>query len=108
MLGADHAWLLQQLAPSAELPLLLQHIQKVYASGAQRKVAVKDLSLALHHGQCFGLLGENGAGKTTSISMISIPTLPPFHAMRHAPTLGAFDPPTLQLACSRLPPAAAS
>lgn len=34
------------------------------------KVAVSDLTLALERGQTFGLLGENGCGKTTSMSML--------------------------------------
>jgi ABC-type multidrug transport system ATPase subunit len=31
--------------------------------GKKRKVAVHDLSLGLHAGQCFGLLGPNGANR---------------------------------------------
>ena len=33
--------------------------------------AVKGVSLALRRGECFGLLGENGAGKSTTISMLT-------------------------------------
>jgi ABC-2 type transport system ATP-binding protein len=32
--------------------------------------AVDDLSLEVHEGEVFGLLGSNGAGKTTSINML--------------------------------------
>ena len=35
------------------------------------KVALSDFSLAVGRGTCLGLLGENGAGKTTAISMLS-------------------------------------
>jgi ABC-type glutathione transport system ATPase component len=34
------------------------------------KVAVSDVSLAIPAGACFGLLGENGAGKSTIVSML--------------------------------------
>src|ERR1044071_10056328 len=32
--------------------------------------AVRDLNLAVPHGEVFGLLGPNGAGKTTTIMML--------------------------------------
>lgn len=35
------------------------------------RVAVQELSLALHAGQVLGLLGVNGAGKSTTLSMIA-------------------------------------
>src|SRR5450631_2346477 len=44
----------------------LDSISKSY----DRKVAVKDLSLAIGPGTMFGLLGPNGAGKTSSIRMM--------------------------------------
>jgi len=36
-----------------------------------RKAAVSDLSFIVTPGECFGLLGVNGAGKTTSFRMIT-------------------------------------
>jgi ABC-2 type transport system ATP-binding protein len=42
----------------------------------ENKVAVSNLSLAIHAGQIFGLLGPNGAGKTSSIRMMMGITLP--------------------------------
>nr|XP_050848484.1 cholesterol transporter ABCA5-like [Vespula vulgaris]XP_050848485.1 cholesterol transporter ABCA5-like [Vespula vulgaris]XP_050848486.1 cholesterol transporter ABCA5-like [Vespula vulgaris] len=36
----------------------------------QRKVAVRNLSLAVEPGEVFGLLGHNGAGKTTTMRII--------------------------------------
>lgn len=36
----------------------------------QRKVAVRNLSLAVEPGEVFGLLGHNGAGKTTTMKII--------------------------------------
>ncbi|XP_076292228.1 cholesterol transporter ABCA5 isoform X3 [Lasioglossum baleicum] len=40
------------------------------ASQIQRKVAVRNLSLAVEPGEVFGLLGHNGAGKTTTMKII--------------------------------------
>src|SRR5690606_6838223 len=62
----------------------LQHISKTYAphprswrdrlrgrpapAGFQ---ALRDVSLAIEHGEFFGLLGPNGAGKTSLISILA-------------------------------------
>lgn len=35
------------------------------------KIAVKDVSFAIHEGEIFGYLGHNGAGKTTTIRMLT-------------------------------------
>jgi ABC-type multidrug transport system ATPase subunit len=42
----------------------------ILQGGAGTKVAVSDLSLAIEGGSCFGLLGENGCGKSTTLSII--------------------------------------
>ena len=43
------------------------HVSKHYGEFA----ALKDLSLCLENGEIFGLIGHNGAGKTTSISLLT-------------------------------------
>ena len=43
------------------------HVSKHYGEFA----ALKDLSLSLENGEIFGLIGHNGAGKTTSISLLT-------------------------------------
>lgn len=48
--------------------LQLKHICKAYSEGY---VAIKDASLTLRAGEIHGLLGENGAGKSTFVKIIS-------------------------------------
>ncbi|XP_078158753.1 ABC transporter A family member 8-like [Carex rostrata] len=52
--------------------VISDNIRKVYPArdGNPEKMAVRGLSLAIPHGECFGLLGSNGAGKTSFISMM--------------------------------------
>mmetsp|Transcript_560 Transcript_560/g.1459 ORF Transcript_560/g.1459 Transcript_560/m.1459 type:complete len:973 (-) Transcript_560:243-3161(-) len=52
----------------AQLGACLERVRKQYASG---KVAVAELSLAISRGEVFGLLGSNGAGKTTAINVLT-------------------------------------
>ena len=49
------------------------NLHKVFPSkgGAQPKVAVRCVSMGVGSGECFGLLGHNGAGKTTAINMLT-------------------------------------
>jgi ABC-2 type transport system ATP-binding protein len=49
-----------------ELALEARGLRKRYGP----KVAVRELSLAVGHGEVFGFLGPNGAGKTTSMKML--------------------------------------
>ena len=53
--------------------ILVKNLKKLYNSGCNKpgKFAVKGVSLAIPNGQCFGLLGVNGAGKTSTLSMLS-------------------------------------
>jgi ATP-binding cassette, subfamily A (ABC1), member 3 len=48
--------------------VLLQDMTKVYSGG---KYAVKGVSLGIPMGQCFGLLGVNGAGKSSLLNILS-------------------------------------
>ena len=49
-----------------ELPIQFSNVTKMFGS----KAAVYDVSFDVEPGQVFALLGENGAGKTTSIRMM--------------------------------------
>ncbi|KAF0987188.1 hypothetical protein HZS_2428, partial [Henneguya salminicola] len=52
--------------------LILKNIDKTYRIGFQLKKlkVVKNMSLALRKGECFGLLGTNGAGKSTTFKIV--------------------------------------
>jgi simple sugar transport system ATP-binding protein len=52
--------------------LELRNITKTFG----KNVAVNDVSLAIGHGEIVGLLGDNGAGKSTVVRMISGVTKP--------------------------------
>jgi ABC-2 type transport system ATP-binding protein len=56
-------------APNSDSPpvLQLEHLVRHRAG----RPAVRDLSLTLRRGQVLGLLGVNGAGKSTTLSMIA-------------------------------------
>ena len=49
--------------------IIVDSVQKVYYTG--QKHAVKGCSIGIPNGECFGLLGINGAGKTSLLSMLS-------------------------------------
>ncbi|XP_017047859.1 ATP-binding cassette sub-family A member 17 [Drosophila ficusphila] len=53
--------------PKPEYPLIVSKLRKRYKD----KVAVDGLSFAATKGECFGLLGVNGAGKTSTFQMIA-------------------------------------
>ena len=52
----------------ADSVILVKDIKKVYPDG---KYAVRGVSLGIPNGECFGLLGINGAGKSTTLSILS-------------------------------------
>ncbi|EPY89532.1 ATP-binding cassette, sub-family A (ABC1), member 7 [Camelus ferus] len=54
--------------------LVLRDLTKVYRG--QRTLAVNRLCLGIPPGECFGLLGVNGAGKTSTFRMVTGDTLP--------------------------------
>ncbi|GAB1292624.1 ATP-binding cassette transporter sub-family A member 15 [Apodemus speciosus] len=49
----------------------IKHLHKVFRENNTTKVAIKDLSLNLYEGQITVLLGHNGAGKSTTLSILS-------------------------------------
>merc|ERR1719158_2385505 len=57
----------------ARTPIIARKLRKVYygRGNIRSKVAVRELSFHVPEGEVFGFLGINGAGKTTSLSMLS-------------------------------------
>ena len=51
------------------------------------KLAVQNMNFGIRHGECFGLLGVNGAGKSTTMKMLTADVLP----TRGTAMLGGFD-----------------
>lgn len=56
--------------------LLVRGLTKVYLKKMSLFFAVKDINFAVKSGECFGLLGVNGAGKSTSFKMMTGAELP--------------------------------
>ncbi|KAL6660903.1 hypothetical protein ACP70R_000287 [Stipagrostis hirtigluma subsp. patula] len=52
--------------------IICHNLRKVYPgkNGNPDKIAVRELSLALRKGECFGMLGPSGAGKTSFINIM--------------------------------------
>ncbi len=60
-------------ANDGTIPVITQNLRKVYG---QTKAAVASFTLAVNKGEVLGLLGENGAGKSTFFSLL-IGLIPP-------------------------------
>src|SRR5258706_3676263 len=58
-------------SPTADA-VQIDHLSKVYKDfwGRDKVRALDDLSLSIHPGEVFGLLGPNGSGKTTTIKLL--------------------------------------
>ncbi|XP_072942969.1 phospholipid-transporting ATPase ABCA3-like [Epargyreus clarus] len=54
-----------------EVGIEILHVTKIFGSGKKRFQALTDLSLNIYKGEITVLLGHNGAGKTTIISIIT-------------------------------------
>ena len=50
--------------------LRVDQVSKVYHSLANKFTALSDFNLSISRGECFGLIGLNGAGKSTTFQMV--------------------------------------
>jgi len=60
---------------TSDSTIVVKGLKKVYTGG---KFAVKGVSLAIPNGECFGLLGINGAGKSTTLGMLTGEVVPTY------------------------------
>nr|XP_044991908.1 ATP-binding cassette sub-family A member 13 [Jaculus jaculus] len=51
--------------------MVLYNLSKSYRGVFKKAVAVRGISLGLRRGECFGLLGVNGAGKSTTFKILA-------------------------------------
>lgn len=51
--------------------VVIKRLYKIYANSKGTKPAVNQVSFGVGRGECFGLLGLNGAGKTTMFKMLT-------------------------------------
>ncbi|XP_065218523.1 phospholipid-transporting ATPase ABCA3-like isoform X2 [Planococcus citri] len=61
-----------------QISLLVDGLRKNYINWFKPFTAVSDVNFVVKHGECFGLLGVNGAGKSTTFKMLTaeiVPTL---------------------------------
>ncbi|GMR52573.1 hypothetical protein PMAYCL1PPCAC_22768, partial [Pristionchus mayeri] len=64
--------------PGVEESLVLRvnNLQKWYGKGKNSKKAVNGITFGVHAHECFGVLGINGAGKTSTFEILTGNTLP--------------------------------
>lgn len=71
---AEKALVLDKSKP-ADYAVTLMHLKKTYRQGLTpcggTKHAVKGITLGIPQRQCFGFLGINGSGKTTTLSILT-------------------------------------
>ncbi|MDO4522831.1 MAG: ATP-binding cassette domain-containing protein [Eubacteriales bacterium] len=51
--------------------LTVKKLHKVFRQGKQEFQAVDHISFSIRQGECFGLIGESGSGKSTAANMVS-------------------------------------
>jgi ABC-type multidrug transport system ATPase subunit len=68
-------------------PLIIQDVVKTYGAKADKVTALQGISFEVNHGELFGLIGPDGAGKTSLIRIIATLLLPDSGAV----TVDGFD-----------------
>uniref|UniRef100_A0A5S6QAW5 ABC transporter domain-containing protein n=1 Tax=Trichuris muris TaxID=70415 RepID=A0A5S6QAW5_TRIMR len=70
-LPAENGQHFEQISHPVRITVSLSHVYKVFEDGQKKNVALHDLSLDLYYGQITALLGHNGAGKSTTMSILT-------------------------------------
>merc|ERR1711998_475692 len=70
----EHDWCIGKRSPESNPHVRVVSLHKVFpgkGKNVKDKVAVRSVSFGVKRGECFGLLGHNGAGKSTAINMLT-------------------------------------
>merc|ERR1711871_1119119 len=71
----EHDWVTTETDGAADKAghphIRIVNLHKKFGSGETEKVAVKSVSFGVKRNECFGLLGHNGAGKTSVINVLT-------------------------------------
>ncbi|WP_285294627.1 dipeptide/oligopeptide/nickel ABC transporter permease/ATP-binding protein [Aureimonas altamirensis] len=68
----------QTSTPQMRAPLAVEALSVGFRSGRTIRPAVRDVSLTLRQGECLGVIGESGSGKSvTALSIMGLVTSPP-------------------------------
>lgn len=59
-----------------EYAIAAEHLTKVYGKGRMQVEALKNVSLAVRHGELFAIMGPSGSGKTTLLMILGLVTEP--------------------------------
>ncbi|ETP35909.1 hypothetical protein F442_16025 [Phytophthora nicotianae P10297] len=77
----------EQQEPGPNDLVFIRNLRQQYAGKPRAKVALKDLCLSIQSGECFGYLGINGAGKSTTMAVLTGQLAPTYGFV----TLSGFD-----------------
>ncbi|GMF48551.1 unnamed protein product [Phytophthora fragariaefolia] len=61
----------EQEAPQPNDLVFIRNLRQQYSGKPRAKIALKDLCLSVQSGECFGYLGINGAGKSTTMAVLT-------------------------------------
>ncbi len=67
---------------TAEPILTVSNLSYAYAESDRERPALKDVSFAVNRGECFGIMGQTGSGKSTLVQHFNALIRPPAGAVR--------------------------
>ncbi|CDW52395.1 ATP binding cassette sub family A [Trichuris trichiura] len=70
-LPAENGHNFEHISHPVRVTVSMSHVYKVFGDDRTKNVALRDFSLDLYYGQITALLGHNGAGKSTTMSILT-------------------------------------